>query len=86
MTRLRLLLACFALAVLAPLAPANPAPPPDWKGDGGRRDGPFRSCGSGSALGLAGIGVAWGLMWAGNRYAGRVAKLRTAVSRSGGPT
>jgi hypothetical protein len=39
-----------------------------------RRTGPFRSCGSGVGAGLAGIGVAWGLMWAGNRFAGRVAK------------
>jgi hypothetical protein len=42
-----------------------------------RRSGPFRSCGSGMGLGLAGIGMAWGFMWVGNRYAGRVAGERT---------
>jgi hypothetical protein len=41
-----------------------------------RRTGPFRSCGSGMGLGLAGIGIAWGLMWAGTRYAGRFAAKR----------
>jgi hypothetical protein len=30
-------------------------------------------------LGLAGIGVAWGLMWVGARYASRIAR------RDGGP-
>jgi hypothetical protein len=39
-----------------------------------RRTGPFRSCGSGMGLGLAGVGTAWGLMWVGHRYAGRVAR------------
>jgi hypothetical protein len=39
-----------------------------------RRTGPFRSCGSGMGVGLAGIGLAWGLMWAGTRFAGRVAR------------
>ena len=37
-----------------------------------RRTGPFRSCGSGMGTGLAGIGLAWGLFWVGNRFAGRV--------------
>jgi hypothetical protein len=37
-----------------------------------RRTGPFRSCGSGMGVGLAGIGLAWGLFWVGNRFAGRV--------------
>jgi len=41
-----------------------------------RRTGPFRSCGSGAGLGLAGIGVAWGLMWIGTRYAGRIVRGR----------
>jgi hypothetical protein len=41
-----------------------------------RRSGPFRSCGSGMGVGLAGIGLAWGFMWIGNRYAGRVAGRR----------
>jgi hypothetical protein len=39
-----------------------------------RRNGPFRSCGSGMGVGLAGIGVAWGLMWVGTRYAGRITR------------
>jgi hypothetical protein len=39
-----------------------------------RRNGPFRSCGSGAGAGLAAIGVAWGLMWVGHRYAGRLTK------------
>ncbi len=38
------------------------------------RTGPFRSCGSGAGLGFAGIGVAWGLMWVGHRFVGRVRK------------
>jgi hypothetical protein len=44
--------------------PVRPQPP--------RRTGPFRSCGSGAGIGLAGIGIAWGMMWVGTRYAGRV--------------
>jgi hypothetical protein len=63
-----------ALAVVAPAARANPAPPPDWKSGDTRRSGPFRSCGSGAGVGLAGIGVTWGLMWVGTRYASRVAR------------
>lgn len=46
-----------------PAEPVKPEPP--------RRTGPFRSCGSGMGAGLAGIGLAWGLMWAGRRYATR---------------
>jgi hypothetical protein len=34
-----------------------------------KRTGPFRSCGSGMGLGLAGIGMAWGMLWLGNRFA-----------------
>jgi hypothetical protein len=41
-----------------------------------RRNGPFRSCGSGMGLGLAGIGIAWGLMWVGTRLAGRLGAKR----------
>lgn len=37
-----------------------------------RRTGPFRSCGSGAGTGLAAIGVSWGLLWLGTRFAGRV--------------
>ena len=44
--------------------PGKPEPP--------RRTGPFRSCGSGMGAGLAGIGLAWGVMWAGRRYAARL--------------
>ena len=73
------------LAAFAPAARANPAPPPDWKNYGDtRRTGPFRSCGSGMGVGLAGIGVAWGLTWVGTRYAGRIAKTRQAEGRDGG--
>ena len=50
------------------VVPVREAPP--------RRTGPFRSCGSGMGLGLAGIGIAWSLMWVGTRYAGRVASKR----------
>ena len=57
-----------------PLTPA-PAPEPP------RRTGPFRSCGSGMGAGLAGIGIAWGLMWVGHRCAARVA--RTKEDRRG---
>jgi hypothetical protein len=49
-----------------------------------RRTGPFRSCGSGMGVGLAGIGVAWGLMWVGTRYAGRIAKSQRPEGRDGG--
>lgn len=71
MTRL-LALALFALAVLAPSAAANPAPPPDFKNYGGTsRSGPFRSCGSGAGLALAGVGTVWGLMWVSRRRADR---------------
>ncbi|MCI0704396.1 MAG: hypothetical protein L0241_25340 [Planctomycetia bacterium] len=39
-----------------------------------QRTGPFRSCGSGMGLGLAGIGLAWGMFWLGNRFAARVSR------------
>lgn len=34
-----------------------------------QRTGPFHSCGSGMGLRLAGIGLAWGMLWLGNRFA-----------------
>jgi len=46
-----------------------------------RRTGPFRSCGSGAGAGLAGIGLAWGLMWVGHRYSARVARGKGAGPR-----
>ncbi len=33
-----------------------------------KRTGPFRSCGSGMGVGLAGIGAAWGMLWLGMRF------------------
>jgi hypothetical protein len=48
-----------------------PYPPPKVV-DPPKRTGPFRSCGSGVGVGLAGIGVAWAMLWLGNRFAGRV--------------
>lgn len=48
--------------------------PPPLKPDPPKRTGPFRSCGSGMGVGLAGIGVAGMLLWLGNRCAGRVAR------------
>jgi hypothetical protein len=42
-----------------------------------RRSGPFRSCGSGTPACLAGIGLTWGMLWLGNRFAGRVARRKT---------
>jgi hypothetical protein len=53
---------------------AAPDPKPMWPDDpyvppAPRRSGPFRSCGSGMGLGLAGIGLAWGTLWLGNRFA-----------------
>jgi hypothetical protein len=41
---------------------------------GGRRGPPTRSTVSGLGMGLAGIGMAWGLMWIGNRLVGWVAR------------
>jgi hypothetical protein len=51
----------------------RPYPPPAPR-DPPKRTGPFRSCGSGMGLGLAGIGAAWGMFWLGNRFAGRVSR------------
>jgi hypothetical protein len=46
-----------------------------------RRTGPFRSCGSGMGLGLAGIGVAWGMFWLGSRFVGRVSRRTSERNR-----
>ena len=58
--------------------PKGPADPSVWRPvprpPEPRRTGPFRSCGSGAGIGFAGIGLAWGLMWIGNRYAGRISR------------
>lgn len=54
-----------------PVVAPRPAPEPP------RRSGPFRSCGSGMGTGFAGIGLAWGMLWFGNRFA------RTLRSPSG---
>ncbi len=56
-----------------PVVP-DPFPPAPAKP---KRTGPFRSCGSGMGTGLAGIGLAWGMLWLGNRFA------RTQRSPSG---
>lgn len=54
--------------------PDVPYPPPAPRDPPKRRTGPFRSCGSGMGLGLAGIAAAWGMLWLGNRFAGRVSR------------
>ncbi|MFM8274491.1 MAG: hypothetical protein ACKODX_19470 [Gemmata sp.] len=46
--------------------PPPPVTPRPSTGDA-KRAGPFRSCGSGIGTGLAGIGVAWGMLWLGTR-------------------
>lgn len=57
----------FATTTTLPTpSPKKPEPP--------KRTGPFRSCGSGMGLGLAGIGAAWAVLWLGNRFSGRVAR------------
>lgn len=43
-----------------------------------KRTGPFRSCGSGMGAGLAGIGLAWGVLWLGGRF---VRSQRSAATR-----
>jgi hypothetical protein len=48
--------------------PAIGFPPPPRQVDPPKRTGPFRSCGSGMGTGLAGIAVAWALLWLGNRF------------------
>jgi hypothetical protein len=58
----------------APIDPETGQPMPVRPEPDRRRTGPFRSCGSGAGAGLAGIGIAWGLMWVGHRYAARVAR------------
>ena len=59
----------------APIDPVTGPPyPPPVPRDPPRRTGPFRSCGSGMGLGLAGIAAAWGVLWLGNRFAGRVSR------------
>lgn len=37
-----------------------------------KRTGLFRTCGSGMGVGLAGVGLAWGVLWLGTRFVGRV--------------
>ena len=61
-----------------------PPPPPTDPGTGKpvweireenpSRTGPFRSCGTGAPLALAGIAATWGMLWLGNRVAGRVSR------------
>jgi len=51
----------------------RPYPPPLQPGLP-KRTGLFHSCGSGAGVGLAGIGLAWGMLWLGNRFAGRVSR------------
>lgn len=70
----------------APEPPANgPLPPflqptpqtlkqPDSVRGNAPRAGLFRSCGSGAGLGLAGIGLSWGMLWLGTRFVGRVSR------------
>jgi hypothetical protein len=53
-----------------PIDPSSGLPyPPPRIPDPPKRTGPFRSCGSGMGVGLAGIGVAWAMLWLGNRFA-----------------
>jgi hypothetical protein len=63
--------------------PAPPQPPTDpstgrpmgeFREEKPKRTGPFRSCGSGMGTGLVGIAAAWGVLWLGNRFAGRWAR------------
>lgn len=54
------------------LPPPTPKPTPTPEPP--RKTGPFRSCGSGMGTGLAGIGLAWGMLWLGNRFTGRTRK------------
>ena len=71
----------LALVAFAPAARADlpPGPSPSVNrhlpvtADPPRR-GVFRTCGSGMGVGLAGIGVAWGLMWVGTRCASRITR------------
>ena len=57
-----------------PVDPVSGLPyPPPMKPEP-KRTGPFRSCGSGAGLGLAGIGAAWAVLWLGNRFADRAAR------------
>jgi hypothetical protein len=58
-------------------APPQPPPPPIDPATGKelfdtrekpKRTGPFRSCGSGAGVGLAGIGAAWAVLWLGMRF------------------
>jgi len=51
----------------------RPYPPPAPR-DPPKRTGLFHSCGSGMGAGLAGIGLAWGMLWLGNRFSGRVSR------------
>ena len=37
-----------------------------------KRTGLFRTCGSGMGVSLAGVGLAWGMLWLGTRLVGRV--------------
>lgn len=52
----------------------DPAPKEMWPDDPiprpkPRRTGVFRSCGTGTPAALAAIGVTWGMLWLGNRFA-----------------
>lgn len=73
-----LLLGCFVAVGLATFsgtasADIGPGPSPsvnrNFPSDAPRRTGPLRSCGSGMGAGLAGIGLASGALWLGQRFA-----------------
>jgi hypothetical protein len=70
MTRIRVALLGLA-ACLALVASTDPAFADCAGGGGGRKGGTPRSDASPLGVGLAGVALAWGLMWAGLRFAGK---------------
>lgn len=52
----------------------QPTPTEQPKPEPPKASAPFRSCGSGAPLALAGIGATWGMLWLGNRFAGRMSR------------
>ncbi|HEY1188841.1 MAG TPA: hypothetical protein VGE74_14395 [Gemmata sp.] len=81
-----------ARADVAPFVPSpKPAPPVDpltgkplpevREEKKPRRNGPFRSCGSGAGTGLAAIGASWAVLWIGTRVAGHVRRTKAPGAR-----
>lgn len=87
--RRALILGLFAFLVVLALTERAPADVPPRPGPRPQRTDPpaekpaipGRACGSALGLALAGVGMVWGLMWIGTRYADRITRRLLASER-----